>query len=254
MSEKEPFDAGAPEREYIKSVLRAREATLDFFRPGEDRQFARELWCARTFVADLGSPGEESEFTKVPGDITVDVAFRDARFQEKEIMQANRRRGDEIRHSIDAAKKAQRASELLTPFSLEALTPRRIGKLIAKNMPKYVARCPCQPDRASIDLLVYVNLERATIDKTVPKIPEIVQAGWRSVSVVTNDGSMVFHADDSAPAFIRENLRKGKLKRRMPEIPGNTHIRLRFAHSGAHSSSSSVLARAHHLSTACWIV
>jgi len=244
MDENDPFDANASERAYIESVIRAREESLAFFGPGEERQFAREKWCAMTFAADLGSPGTPEEFGKVPGDVTVDVRYRDARFQNKEIMPDGRRRTEESWQAVEKAKNAGRASELLEPFSLEAMTPADIGAQIASKMPGYLRKYPIERDRAKLDLLVYVNFESATLDDPVPDLSELSAAGWRSVSAVTNDGSIVFCAQDTAPEFIRGAVRKGKMKRVIEALPGNTHVRLTFAGNSQTHASRSILSRA----------
>jgi len=243
MDESDPFDADASERAYIESVIRAREEALAFFGPGEQRQFAREKWCAMTFAADLGSPGTPDEFGKVLGDVTVDVAYRGARFQNKEIPPDGRRRTEEYWQALKKAKAASRASELLEPFSLEAMLPAEIGALIASKMPSYLLKYPTEHDRAKLDLLVYVNFESVTLDDPFPELSELSAAGWRSVSAVTNDGSIVFCARESAPEFIHGAVRKGKMKRVIEALPGNTHVRLTFADNSRTHTPRSILSR-----------
>src|SRR5262249_36195573 len=76
-------------------------------------------------------------------------------------------------------------------------------------------------------------LEATTIDEEAPAVPQWIAGGWRSVSIVTNDGSIVFCARDSAPAFIRTAVGRGTMKHKPREIPGNTAIRIKFADEGS---------------------
>jgi Tfp pilus assembly protein FimT len=248
-SRDDEFDVYASTREYIASVIRGREATLALFKPGVGPTFARESWCAKRFLRDLGVTANDDEFLSLPQDVTVDVAVKDARFQVKEIMKDNRRRTDEIKDGLKVARQefasdTPNAMVLIEPCEFGALNPEEIAQMVRDDMPAYVAKYPAAADRAALDLLVYVNLEAVTLEEPVPACPDWDGLSWRSVSVVTNDGSIVFSASACAPDFIR--VARGKVSKNPGVSPhsGNTHVRLRFSEASDAPTGRSVLSRA----------
>ncbi len=61
------------------------------------------------------------------------------------------------------------------------------------------------PVKARLDLLAYINLtERLLVNDQMPDPSLFGDMGWRSVSAVYCNASMVFYAAVDAPEFLRE--------------------------------------------------
>jgi hypothetical protein len=87
--------------------IRALKDSIDFF--SNKQKLNREKWTVRRLLSALGIAFNENELTSA--EEPVDVAFRDIRFQEKEILDQNRRRTDEYKKALEKAQSAQDYSE-----------------------------------------------------------------------------------------------------------------------------------------------
>lgn len=103
------------EREVIDAVQRAREEDLRFFSSLAKPE--RERWVASDFLTKLGVTFNEEELVSPAqnDDIEVDVRFRDARFQIKEITEPGLRRTAELKASLMRAKRATHHGDLIEP-------------------------------------------------------------------------------------------------------------------------------------------
>jgi hypothetical protein len=135
----------------------------------------------------------------------VDVSFRDANFQVKEILVEGRRRTDEFNTKLETAKSAKDYSELLehyTPIdvSFSEIVQRcydYAGTLLSQS--KYGPR-----ESKQIDLLFYFNwLDHHVVPPIEVPSKEV---GFRSLSIVSNRYCAVAYTSTSAPRFLRDNV------------------------------------------------
>ncbi len=194
---------GDTEADWKNERIQALKESLVFFSNSE--KLNREKWVVRCFLHALGVRFKDEEMTEAQE--PVDVAFRDAGFQVKELLDDGRRRTDEFKNKLETAKSAKDLDELLehyTPIDIsfsEAAQRCSVYGESLLNQSKYGPR-ECK----KIDLLCYFNwLDHHVVPPL--EVPKKV-VGFRSLSVVSNRYCAVVCADSSAPAFLRDNVGK----------------------------------------------
>jgi len=163
----------------------------------------RERMVCRAFLRCLGIAFDDEEIT-TSGTEPIDVIFRSAKFQIRELMEPNRKRGDELRELQQKVENATSIEDLTTPYSpprplsFQALVPELTNALGEKAM-KYGTGC------RDLDALLYVNLEGRHLDanSAIPDLSKLKSQGWRSVSVLFPPYSVVLCAESAGPAFIQ---------------------------------------------------
>ena len=167
----------------------------------------RERSVCRAFLRTIGVAFEEPELIMVKDD-PPDVIFRETRFEIMELLEPNRKRGDEWKGKRKKYSEANCNSlkELLKPYSpstsieLQELVPKIVQALLEKfNKPNYGAAC------GSIDALVYVNLKDQHLapHSNMPNLDELRSQGWRSVSLLFPPYGVILYAESMAPDFLR---------------------------------------------------
>jgi len=197
----------------MQGRINAAKEAHSFFRkvgqPGKEKR-EKEEWPVTCFLSHLQIPFDSCEL-KVEPEEPVDVAFRGARFQNKEILDKGRRRTDEYKAAVQKAEHAESANDLLEFNPLVKRCTEQVGDRIVaevaaldqkKNKKKIYAPSVC----VGMDLLFYFNLQGVyVVGDMAPK--KAMQADqlrkWRSVSVVSSDFAFVLYASDSAPDFLR---------------------------------------------------
>lgn len=204
------------ESDFIKERVDAIKETIHFF--SNDCQSDTEVWVVRRFLSQLRMEFSDDE-TIPSSDEPVDVVYRDAKFQVKEIMDKDRRRDDENRESLRKAKTATSDFDLLEPEPYRP--PKKIDcsdivPVVAEEAYKLQKRKYGPSECMSTDLLFYFNLKDIYV--VGDKFPTVEpyssrMAAWRSVSVVSNDCALVLHVSQSAPGFLKKA--KGKVHRNL---------------------------------------
>jgi hypothetical protein len=183
---------------YLNEVnAHARESVTYFsnrLKPEREREICRALLRA------LGISFNDSEII-AHAEEPADVIFRSAHFQIREIMEENRRRGDEFKRisrarSIEALKQKYVPPEIMSLPELICILSHALGS----KAKKYGAH-QCK----SLDALVYVNLSGRRLDSTssLADINDILEQNWRSVSAVFSPYGIVIHASSDAPDFLK---------------------------------------------------
>lgn len=189
------------EPDWKEERIRALKESLAFFSNTE--KLNREKWVVRRLLRALRVDFREEEMTGA--DEPVDVSFRDARFQVKEILGKGRRRTDEFKTALEKAKSAKDYSELLehyTPIDISFSEIVRCcydyaGTLLSQS--KYGPR-ECK----NIDLLCYFNwLDHHVVPPIEVSSEEV---GFRSLSIVSNRHCAVTYASTDAPRVLRDNV------------------------------------------------
>lgn len=188
------------ETDYIKNQLKHTQETRTFFNNSIKPE--RERSVCRAFLRTIGIDFKDKELI-APTEEPADVAFRDARFQIREILDPGRKRGDEWREKEKKYTEAKSIIEISgpysspIPFNLETLVPALVDSLSEKSI-KYGNKCH------DIDILVYINLSNKSLipDSEIPDLDKLRLQGWRSASFIFNPYGVVLFANSNAPDFL----------------------------------------------------
>jgi len=186
--------------EIIKGIIEDLEESVDFFSNKNKKE--RELWIVKEFLKTLGINFGEKDF-KTGCDEPIDISFRNANFQVKELLDKDRKRHREFKDDLKKAKNADHLSELIEPYNARnKITLQEIIDCTLKLLNNYFID-PKESQR--IDLLVYENLTHYGISYYNYTLPEKFTM-WRSFSIVGNGKwCCVFSAENNAPDFIKSN-------------------------------------------------
>jgi hypothetical protein len=193
------------EPDWKEERVRALKESLAFFSNKE--KLNREKWVVKRLLRALAIDFKEEEMTGT--EEPVDVSFRDARFQVKEILDKDRRRTNEFKAKLEKAKSAKDYAELLehyTPIDISFSEIVRYCYGYARTLlsqSKYGPR-----ERKNIDLLCYFNWLDHHVVPPVDVVNE--EVGFRSLSVVSNRYCTVAYARNDAPMLLRDNVGKAK--------------------------------------------
>jgi len=163
----------------------------------------RERMVCRAFLRCLGVAFSDCEI-QAPAQEPVDVIFRSASFQIRELMEPNCKRGDELKEFQQKIAKSSSIEDLMTsyqppsPMSLSQLAVE-VKNALTEKCQKYGRGCN------DLDALVYVNLSDTYLNASsnFPDLSDLRAQGWRSVSVLFAPYSLVLCATGSAPSFLR---------------------------------------------------
>lgn len=184
--------------EFIEAERCRRRELVRFF--SNDAKPERERWVVREFLKNLSIPFSEGDFTSAAQSDDVDVVFRNARFQVKELTDPDCRRYSEIKEDLKRAEDAIRPQDLFdTPISYDLV---------------WVDAYPLIHDRATnnqypprssrrVDLLFYITRTHAFLAPS-RQSDNLSSLGWRSVSCLIGKRSYVLAAASHAPLFLRD--------------------------------------------------
>jgi hypothetical protein len=161
----------------------------------------REPSVCRALLRTLGVAFDDSELI-APTIEPADVAFRDARFQVRDLLR-ERKRGDNWKERENQYLEARSLDELVTPYSppspidLASLIPE-VAAALAEKTKKYGVGCK------GIDALIYADLEGAFLNpnSSVTNTNALERQGWRSVSLLFSPHGVVLFATTNAPIFL----------------------------------------------------
>ena len=183
------------EQRVIKEIRRFREEAVRFH-AGTGKP-ERERWVVLQFLSTLGVAAAEEEMISPQEADPVDVQFRDARFQVKEIYDPTERRQAELKNDLRRAETAINIGDLF-------------GELVARDK-QYVDIYPLMVEfaadpryvttRVGIDLLFYVTRVDATINLPT-EVPAMVKT-WRSVSCLFGSRAIILAVQPGAPSFLQ---------------------------------------------------
>lgn len=164
----------------------------------------QERWVVREFLTRLGVRFAEPELVSEEPHSKVDVAFRDVRFQVKEIPDPGTRRGDEVNALWRQAMSANRVEDIVgLDIAYDIPPPMRAFDLIFDKAQALVQSGKYKGP-ARLDLLVYVTRTR-TSPVLVEEVDGVALAalGWRSISYLMGRSARVLHAGGDAPSLLR---------------------------------------------------
>lgn len=189
------------EAEYLRKLREHVGETRRIF--SNKRKPERERMVCRAFLRCVGIEFDDKEI--MPSDTEpIDVIFRAAKFQIRELMEPDRKRGDELKEFQQKVEDATSIEDLATPYSpprplsFQELVPE-LTKALSEKAVKYGTGC------RDLDALIYVNLEGRHLDadSVMADLSKLRGQGWRSVSVLFPPYSVVLFADSTAPNLIQ---------------------------------------------------
>ena len=188
------------EQEFLNEQRENLHSSLDWF--SNRLKSDREVWVAQRFLKIIGERVEPEDLSPCEDD-PPDVLFRNARFEVKERLDANRRRTDEYRAALRRAESASNLKELLEHFDPSFETPEMILEDLERFLPEASRKYPAGL-KSNLDLLVYYNRHIFPKDfDSVPDSAHLADLGFRSVSLCTGSRSWVLFASARAPSFLR---------------------------------------------------
>lgn len=190
------------ETEILENLREYASTARSFFSNKEKP--VRELCVCRAFLHSIGIMFDDCELI-APTTEPADVDFRTARFQVREMLDDNRKRGDEWKKKEEKYAQAKTIGEIAepysapTPISLKTLMPK-IVLAMSKKAQKYGSKCN------RIDALLYINLQNQYLspDSDWPQVDQLKAQGWRSVSFVFPPYGVILFALPSAPSFLNK--------------------------------------------------
>ena len=169
---------------------------------GRDGKFERECWVVARLLRALSIDFDESLFRE--GDEPVDVLFREARLQIKELMDPHRRRGDELKQSLINLDSADSRADLTELYEPKDIAFADVVEHTVRKADELEAKVYGPSEVRNLDLLCYFNF--LDYDVIHPLTTSTIQTNFRSISVVTNTFCGVIFAAPNAPIFLRQNV------------------------------------------------
>ena len=165
----------------------------------------RERWVVAEFLAHLPVPFNPNELRSHVQKSKVDVEFRDARFQVKEIPDPNFRRGDEIKTTYHRVMNAKTLQDTVGPgFVYDVPRVESAYDLVRDTARELACSATYKDHRATLDLLCYVTCTRASVISVKEVKPEeLSPLGWRSISCLIGNQAVALHTGPGAPMFLQ---------------------------------------------------
>ena len=192
-------------KEFKNIQVAALENSVEYFTNSKKQE--RELWVAREFLRRYVPEVELAEIRPVKAD-PPDVRFRDINFEIKEILDEGYRRHAQYKRELQVARSAMKYADFVKDVDVNKRVP--LDGFIQKvetHVTSY-RKDHSKEFMASIDALYYVNLRGILARKIcAPLVPPsgLRDSGFRSISLLFNDGTLVIAATSVAPALIRDN-------------------------------------------------
>lgn len=201
------------DREILDHLLRSVWEDVEYFSNAKKEE--RERWVVSEFLSVLGVEHQEEELQSLEQKDKVDVRFRSALFQVKELPDPDLRRGKMYKDIYNSIKVATSLDEVSLVGGIRDVPPiASMYELVLEKAGQLAKSESYEISKSGLDLLIYVTRTRASLVQLHEIHSEAFSIfGWRSVSCVNSKQAVVLFASPSAPDFIRErskNLMSGK--------------------------------------------
>lgn len=173
------------------------------------RKSERERRVVRALLRCLGVAFEDSEIV-AGGEEPVDIEFRAARFQIRDIV-GGRKRGKEWVERERLYQGAEIMADVMTPFTHStAVSLDRAAEMVADALTEKSRRYGPRVC-GTLDAVTYLDLGNSHLYPTEPQdapdaLAELRRQGWRSVSMLALPYGVVLAANTEAPDFLRVRL------------------------------------------------
>lgn len=164
----------------------------------------RERWVVAEFLGLLSVMFTADELRSPEQQSKVDVAFREARFQVKEILNPETHRGAEVKETYHRVIAAQTLQETVGPgFVYDTPSPSNSYDLIREKARELGLSETYRKHKHDLDLLFYITRTHTSrIQPKEIKISELSILGWRSISCLMGNQAHVLFARSDAPCFL----------------------------------------------------
>jgi len=178
----------------------AREELRFFSNKGRTK---RECWIVSQFLELRSIDFGKDELECPPQSSKIDVRFRTANFQVKEIVSPGSKRSDEVKNRFNRLNAAKTPAEAIDRLSAYDVPPTSsIYSLVLEQASGLVTQYADYLHE--LDLLFYVTRTRASpVRRDEICVDQLAPLGWRSISCVAGDQATVLFAQDNAPEFLR---------------------------------------------------
>lgn len=190
--------------ELLDSLRESAREDLQFFSNGGRTE--RERWVVSEFLRLQKIQFSEDELFSHPLHSKVDVEFRGAQFQIKEILNPGIKRHRDAKERYKKLMSVSSIENLALPELCYDVPPvATIYDLVLVNADslanKYIT------EKSNLDLIFYVTRMRASLIKRDEiNYEHLCSMGWRSISCLAGKQAIVIFAASNAPAFLH-NLR-----------------------------------------------
>lgn len=173
------------------------------------RKPERERMVARALLRCLGVAFKDAEIEAGPEE-PVDVAFRGARFQIRDLV-GGRKRNKELAAREKRYREAKTISDVATPFAASTAIPfDRAAELVAETLTEKSLRYGPRLC-GTLDAVAYIDLGGshlypAEADGAPDALDEFRRQKWRSVSMLSLPYGVILTATASSPDFLRDRL------------------------------------------------
>lgn len=177
--------------------ITAVKESIEFFQ--NTNKLEREKWVVARLLENFIP--EFSEGSLHEAEEPADVQFENAYFQVKEVLEHDRRRGDEYKKALEKAETAEEYGDLLEDYAPYKISFEEIvnqcyeysTKLTKKYGPK---------ERNNLDLICYFNYLDS--NEVSPVEGSFIEKHFRSFSVISNRYRSVIYTTDEAPEFLKQ--------------------------------------------------
>ena len=200
------------EKEAIQDSIKSRKDSIRFF--SNSCKQKRDVWVVREFLRNLRLTFSDHELQSVKHD-PPDIVFRSASFEIKEVDKEGRKRHDEYKQKLKKAESTNVYRDLMTPYEFKEITLSEVMNRIDAKLEEL----NYEPTFSTkIDMLFYINYSLVGQDCRIIHKENIRERlkKYRSVSMIMNNNiSCVFWATNDAPEFLRMNVDKMLVRRRI---------------------------------------
>lgn len=190
--------------EFLEEMKRSSASDFHFFSNlGKEE---RERWVVAEFLSLRAVDFSVEELHSREQQSKVDVEFRDARFQIKEIVTPGARRSAEVKATYQRVMAAKSLQETVGPgFSYDVPPVADSCELIREKAEELAIDRRYLEVKKTLDLLFYVTRTRAShFEQGAIDAVEFASLGWRSISCLIGGKAVVLFAREDAPDFLRQ--------------------------------------------------
>ena len=195
------------DREVLDLLLKAAWDDVKYFSNANKDE--RERWAVSKFLSVLNVEYREEEICSLDPHSKVDVCFRDASFQIKELTDPDLRRGKMYKDAYASIKAAKSLDQVSLVGDVQDIPPiANMYELVLEKAKELAGDESYRTSKGQLDLLIYVTRTRASLIHAEEIADEAFSGlGWRSVSCVNEKQAVVLFSSPSAPDFLREKAK-----------------------------------------------
>lgn len=195
------------DREVLDRLLKTAWDNVRYFSNANKNE--RERWVVSKFLSILNVEYREQEIRSLDQHSKVDVCFRDASFQIKELTDPDLQRGKMYKDAYASIKAAKSLDQVSLIGEVRDAPPiANMHELVLEKAKELAGNESYSTSKGQLDLLIYVTRTRASLIQIEEITDEAFSGlGWRSVSCVNEKQGVVLFSSPFAPDFLREKTK-----------------------------------------------